>query len=87
VRDYLYYYLKSISVELKSIAMGGSTMPMLSKSDFEITNILKPDNKTLELFHKLLEPMNAIILNNSKISNAACSLKDLLLSKLATIEN
>jgi type I restriction enzyme, S subunit len=85
--DYLYYYLKSISVELKSTAMGGSTMPMLSKSDFEVLSILKPDDRVLKLFHGNIKPLNDHIVTNSKISNAAFQMKDLLLSKLATIEN
>ena len=50
--------------------------PILSKSDFEVIKILKPDNATLELFHKFLKPMNAIILTNSKNSNATSALKD-----------
>ncbi|MBK7695603.1 MAG: restriction endonuclease subunit S [Saprospiraceae bacterium] len=33
--DYLYYCLQSIAGEIKGNAMGGSTMPMLSKTDFE----------------------------------------------------
>lgn len=85
--DYLYYHLKSISGELKSIAMGGSTMPMLSKSDFEIINILKPENIILERFDKYIKPINEYLLSNSYITNAAFQVRDLLLSKLATIEN
>lgn len=85
--DYLYYKLKSISNELKSMAMGGSTMPMLSKSEFEIVKIFKPDDNLLKSFHNILKPFNQKNLIASKISNASLVMKELLLSKLATIEN
>lgn len=84
--DYLYYKLKSIGHELKSMAMGGSTMPMLSKSEFEIVKILKPANGILDSYHKILKPFNERNLTTSKLTNASLQMKDLLLSKLATIE-
>jgi type I restriction enzyme, S subunit len=85
--DYLYYKLKLISNELKSMAMGGSTMPMLSKSEFEIIKILKPDDNLIKSFHYILKPFNIKNLIASKISNASLVMKELLLSKLATIQN
>jgi type I restriction enzyme, S subunit len=85
--DYLYYKLKSISNELKSMAMGGSTMPMLSKSEFEIIKILKPDDNLIKSFHHILKPFNIKNLIATKISNASLVMKELLLSKLATIQN
>lgn len=83
--DYLYYYLTSISSELKSIALGGSTMPMINKTDFELIEILMPDDSLLQEFHRILNPINNTSWNNAKITNASSNLKDLLLSKLATI--
>ncbi len=85
--DFLFYNMKSISSEIKSIAMGGSTMPMLSKTDFEIIKLIKPDNDVLNKFQSLMQPINVCNLNYSKISIASLELKELLLSKLATIEN
>ena len=85
--DYLFYYLKSIYKELKSIAMGGSTMPMLSKSQFEIISLVKPNDLILQDFFKVMKPLNGMNYTNSKISKSAIEMKNLLLSKLATIEN
>lgn len=85
--DYLFYYLRSVSNELKSIAMGGSTMPMLSKTDFQILTALKPPDLMLEKFDYLLGPINEHMLIHSKNMNVLLRFKDLLLSKLATIEN
>ena len=85
--DYLYHSLKLISRELKSIALGGSTMPMLSKTDFEKISILSPSNSTLQSFEKVAAPINSRLLNLSKITSSAVKLKNLLLSKIATIDN
>ncbi len=85
--DYLYYYLVSIAEELKGIALGGSTMPMLSKSDFEKIEIIKPSDEILKTFEKVMKPINEMSIYYSKENQKLLKMKDLLLSKLATIEN
>jgi type I restriction enzyme S subunit len=85
--DYLYYCLQSISDDIKGIAMGGSTMPMLSKSDFEKIEIFKPENDLLLRFEKIMKPFNELSISYSKETQKLTELKELLLSKLATIEN
>ena len=85
--DYLYYYLNSIYEELRSIALGGSTMPMLSKSEFEIINILKPSNALLQNFRKILIPFNEMNFAKSMECKSLERLSNLFLSKLATINN
>jgi type I restriction enzyme, S subunit len=81
--DFLFYYLKSISNELKGFAIGGSTMPMINKTDFELINTLKPENNLLQDFHKILVPINNFIFSYQKQTKIFENLKDLLLSKLA----
>ena len=39
--DYLFYTLSSMAKELKAMALGSSTMPLLNKSDFEQIGIIK----------------------------------------------
>lgn len=85
--DYLYYYLVSIAEELKGIALGGSTMPMLSKSDFEKIEIIKPSDEILKTFEKVMKPINEMSIYYSKENQKLSEMKDLLLSKLATIDN
>lgn len=85
--DFLYYYLQSIADEIKGIAMGGSTMPMLSKTDFEKIEIIKPEKNILLKFERVMKPMNEMSIAYSKEIQKLTELKDLLLSKLATIEN
>lgn len=83
--DFLYYYLQSIADEIKGIAMGGSTMPMLSKTDFEKIEVIKPDDDMLLKFESMMKPINALSINYSKENKNLTELKDLLLSKLATV--
>lgn len=85
--DYLYYCLQSISDEIKGIAMGGSTMPMLSKSDFEKIEIIKPEENILKKFEKVMKPMNELSIAYSSENQKLTELKELLLSKLATVKN
>lgn len=84
--DYLYEYLNNISSEIKSIAMGSSTMPMLNKTEFEKILIIKPINNLLVKFEKLLNPSNALLLKSTKESQKLEELKVLLLSKLTIVE-
>ena len=80
--DFLYYYLKSITNEIKGIAMGGSTMPMLSKTDFEKIEVLKPDDDILLKFESVIKPMNKLIINYSMTNHKLAELKVILLSRL-----
>jgi len=84
--DYLYYCLKEIAGEIKGIAMGGSTMPMLSKSEFEKIELIKPSDEILMKFEEIMIPMNEMNILYSNENQKLSELKDLLLSKLATIE-
>jgi type I restriction enzyme S subunit len=84
--DFLFYHLQSIAEEIRGIAMGGSTMPMLSKTDFEKIELIKPDDKILSKFESVIQPMNELNIIYSKENQKLSELKDLLLSKLATIE-
>ena len=84
--DYLYYYLVGSYEQLRSIAMGGSTMPMLSKSEFDKISIIKPAELVMQKFALLLKPFNTFNLACAKMQAPSLSLRDLLLSKLATIE-
>ncbi|MDP2453253.1 MULTISPECIES: restriction endonuclease subunit S [unclassified Kaistella] len=83
--EYLYYKLVEIKDILKSIAVGGSTMPMLNKSSFEEIKVLKPSNNIIELFH-------SSILNNTEFYSTLkqqnkkfTQFQSLLLSRLATL--
>lgn len=84
--DYLYYSLKEITDEIKGIALGGSTMPILSKSDFEKIELIKPKNDILLEFERVMKPINDGCVLYSKENKKLIELKELLLSRLATVE-
>lgn len=83
--DFLYYHLNFVSDEIKGIAMGGSTMPMLSKSDFEKIEVMKPDDDILMKFESVMKPINELSITYSIENQKLSELKELLLSKLATV--
>lgn len=60
--DYLFYYLSSIKNELKAMALGSSTMPLLNKSDFEDINIIIPHYPCLNEFSKIMSKINKLSL-------------------------
>lgn len=83
--DFLYYHLNFVSDEIKGIAMGGSTMPMLSKSDFEKIEVMKPDDDILMRFESVMIPINELSITYSIENQKLTELKALLLSRLATV--
>lgn len=83
--DYLYYNLKLRSSELKSIALGGSTMPMLNKSEFESINILKPDDNILDKFSDILNPINQEIIVKSRMIKLLYDMKYIMLSRISNM--
>lgn len=60
--DYLFYYLSSIKNELKAMALGSSTMPLLNKNDFEDINIIIPHYPCLNEFSKIMSKINKLSL-------------------------
>ena len=84
---FLFYYLISIYTELRSIAVGGSTMPMISKSEFEQISIIKPDYSLLSFFQEKLDMINTVNFNLSKEILYLEDLSRLLHCRLAAMQN
>lgn len=82
--EYLYIALSNMSLQLKSMALGSSTMPMLNKTDFEKIEILTPDTNTLKNFAKSSEKISTHIKIAKQENMKLFYIKELLLSKLAT---
>ena len=80
--DFLYYYFKSIYTELRNMATGSSTMLMINKTDFELISILKPNEKIIQEFYNIVEPIDDKLWNNSNLSIILCKMKDMFLSKM-----
>ena len=84
--DFLFYFLTSMSVELKAMALGSSTMPLLNKSDFERTEILVPPRNMLIEFSRLLCGTNKLLLLKSKENSKLSELQSLLLAKMGNLK-
>lgn len=54
---YLFYTLRGMKNELQQFAIGSSTMPMLSKSEFENIKITFPSEKILIQFYNFVSPI------------------------------
>jgi type I restriction enzyme, S subunit len=81
---YSYYVLKGINIIDYN---GGSAVPTLNRNDIHRHQLIVPGKKLIEKFEKIqqvfFKRVKEIGVENQKLSE----LKDLLLSKLATIEN
>lgn len=80
--DYVYYYLVEKYELLKSIASGGSTMPIINKSQFETIDIVLPPIELAKKFQKIVNDLNIQIEANLKENQTLTQLRDSLLPKL-----
>ncbi len=80
--DYLYYYLTGKYDYLRNIATGGSTMPIINKTQFENIDIILPSIELLEIFQEFANSINKKIFNNIKQTNSMMAIRDSILPKL-----
>lgn len=80
--DYLFYVLSFISKELRAMALGSSTMPLLNKSDFERIGVIFPPNDLLVKFSQLLNTCNETTILKQKENIKLTELQSLLLAKM-----
>jgi type I restriction enzyme, S subunit len=86
LNEYVFQYLKSIYPLLRAIALGGTTMPIINKTDFENIEIALPSNEILKEFHKTTLPFNEKIIQNTQQIQTLENLRDTLLPKLLSGE-
>jgi type I restriction enzyme S subunit len=87
--EYVFLFLTSdelIQYFQSKAEMSVSTYPSIKPEDLLETKILIPDNKTLVNLKQILEPIYNLQLNKNTESKNLESLKETLLSKMATIE-
>ncbi len=84
------YFAHQITVDtisrLKNEATGAVFSALVTR-DFDGQNIIEPSDKLILKFDKIIKGVYDSILNYEKENSILSSMKDLLLSKLATIEN
>lgn len=80
--DYLYYCLLAKRVELKGMALGSSTMPLLNKSDFEKIQMIIPPDAYLYDFGKKVSLINKQLILYSEEIDKLQKLQSLLLTRM-----
>ena len=84
--DYLYYYLSNMKEELKGMALGSSTMPLLNKSDFEKIAIVIPAKSSLYAFGTKVSSVNKLLKLHFKEIYKLKELQSLLLAKMGQLK-
>jgi type I restriction enzyme, S subunit len=84
--EYVYQYLKSIYPLLRSMALGGTTMPIINKTDFSNIEIPIPTNEYIANFNTTTSIFNKKILSNTIQLRTLEKLRDTLLPKLMSGE-
>lgn len=82
---FLYCWIKTQIEEIINLA-SGSTFLEISKTDFRNLDIAIPDVDLIINFRKTVNPIFEMIKTKTKENQKISELKDLLLSKLATVE-
>lgn len=82
---HLFYTLRGMKNELQQLAVGSSTMPMLSKSEFENINMLLPSEKELEKFYSFASPILGYCFSLENEIDVLYSVSSILLNKLSSI--
>jgi type I restriction enzyme S subunit len=80
--EYSYYYLNHIYDDLRNMATGGSTMPIINKSEFERIRIPIPNAMEIELFTRMAQSIDSQMETNASENSNLAVIRDLLLPKL-----
>lgn len=79
---FLYFTLRNMKDYFQRIALGSSTMPMLSKSEFENIHVLVPDAEIVVSFKKLVIPSIEFIMNTVSEIHLLQQIQHITLSRL-----
>ena len=80
--EYLFHSLNTMANELKSMALGSSTMPLLNKSEFEKISIPIPPSDKLLKFSQFTDIANKTTIIKLKENTKLAELQSLLLAKM-----
>ena len=80
--EYMYYFLTNIYDLLRNLATGGSTMPIVNKTEFEGIKITIPDVRRVTEFTHFIKSIDANIESNTVEKFNLHNLRDELLPKL-----
>ena len=80
--EYLYYTLKGMKEILIGFGSGGSIMPLLNKSSFEVIEVLYPPTGLIQCFSQTVKPLSTIIKRKSKEKDILREMLFLLILKI-----
>jgi type I restriction enzyme S subunit len=81
---FVYLYMKILKNHIENLGMGGTATLNVNKKVFENIKIILPEQKILNKFHKIVNPIFSKILNNQKEIQTLTKIRDTLLPKLIT---
>lgn len=84
--EYIYQFLKYNYPLLRNMAFGGTTMPIINKSDFEKIGIPIPEDSSVIKYQNLTTPLSKKIYKNHNQIYTLKKLRDSLLPKLMSGE-
>jgi type I restriction enzyme S subunit len=79
---FMYFSMKNISKEIKTLGLGGTATLNLNTGDFSKIELIIPDNEVMHNFHQRVEPIFIKIMLNSKEEINLSQTRDSLLPKL-----
>ena len=80
--EYLYYTLEGMKEILIGFGSGGSIMPLLNKSSFEVIEVLYPPTGLIQCFSQTVKPLSTIIKRKSKEKDILREMLFLLILKI-----
>ena len=83
---YCFQLLRRLGDQIRAGGSGGSVLLNLNKTQFSKIKILLAEQRAIEAYHKLVEPLFDRLLSNERESATLASLRDTLLPKLISGE-
>ena len=85
-RSYTYYTMQSLKEIFSRYEAEGTVFGSINKTDFQTLSQLRPSNKVIEAFERLVYPLDQSIENNENESRTLAQTRDTLLPKLLSGE-
>ena len=85
-RSYTYYTMQSLQEVFSRYEAEGTVFGSINKTDFQTLSHLRPPNEIIEVFERLVYPLDQSIENNENESRTLAQIRDTLLPKLLSGE-
>lgn len=85
-RSYTYYTMQFLQDVFSRYEAEGTVFGSINKTDFQTLTHLRPPNEIIEVFERLVHPLDQTIENNENESRALAQTRDTLLPKLLSGE-